>query len=1058
MDALSRTTVRGTVTSPDGSPVPKALVVVYPAVMGRGEVPATASTDEKGRFRLEVAFVGDLLACVDAPGFAPRSGIPASFAAAVTVRLEKGRTLEGTVRDGATLRPLSGARVLAGSRFPFGGAHPRAGWREASTDGNGRYRLEHLPQQLDAVQATAKGYAGAFATVLPTAARADFTLPRGGWLSGTVRTAKGTPVKGAIVTATAFEGSPAGRHGREETDVLGRFEIIGLTPGLYYVAAHHPGFAAAFAPPVRVRESLSIDLVLKDATTASGRLVDADGAPSAGTIVLDEVEGGFPSLLGDVLCAAAGPDGRFRLRDLPPGHHRATVSARGHTQTPLEFQTREGAVVDLGDVSLASGLAIRGRIKDGSGAPVSGARIEAGSIDGHGSFAADTTDGDGAFGLAGLGDGRYRLSLTVGGVYRAGREVIAGSEPIVWTLEPTGAVAGAVIDASGRPVDAFFVTARRLGDQEMSWQSPHARGTGGAFRIDDVPPGRYALRVSAPDLADAVVSDVAVEAVHTTEAGRIRLGPAGRVRGTVVDTDGRPVAEAEVTAWSQRDHESGSLSHRMPQARTSAEGTFEIAGLNPGTVMVEVHHPRLGSGRAAGLEVDPAQGPAVTRVVLEPSGRLEGKVREQGQGLAATVSAMPLGAFGRERASVLTEEDGSFVFENLPPGQFLVEFRPVAQPARSLPERSVWVRKGETTVVDADFRQILIHGRVTRSGAPTEGLRVAFDTEGRHTGWPVRGGPGPQPMVSLVAADGSYSLLLSQPGPHTARVETLQGTVLHSRTVTVPDAEEHPIDLEFASLSVKGVLIDEATQRPIASGEISVVGKNKSDLGRPTRTGEDGRFDIPLEPGTYVLYARAPGYASAQSSLEVGAQGVGEQRLALARGFKIRGRVVDARGQGAATVLVFATGESSPEPVAHGQAAADGSFELSGLADARYNVLAGSDLAGYAVKAGVGPEDGALVLSLQAPGRVRVTVQDAAGAPAAGVFFVITRVDDATVFGISSFFSRTDGNGVVELSVPVGRIELTAQHRASARAVTVEVRPGELAQAAIKLAPQDPSP
>jgi protocatechuate 3,4-dioxygenase beta subunit len=1040
-------------------PVKNARVVVYPAVMGRGEVPASAMTDDTGRFWLETAFAGDLLVCVDAPGLAPRAGISARPGVPVTVRLGNGRTLEGTVRDGVTGRPLSGARVLAGARSPLAAADPLVGRRETSTSANGAYRLEHLPEQVDGVQATAKGYAGAFATLLPTASRADLTLPRGAWLSGTVRTAKGAAVKGAVVTATAFEsGSPTGRHGREETDALGRFEIVGLTPGIFYLAAHCPGFAPAFAQPVRVREWLSVDLVLKDATAATGRLVDTEGRPSAGTIVLDEVEGGFPSLLGDVLRAPAGPDGRFRLRDLPPGHHRATVIARGHTQTPLEFQTREGAEVDLGDVSLASGLAIRGQVQDINGTPVAGARIEAASIDGRAGYAADATDIDGAFALAGLGDGAYRLSVTVGGVYRAGREVNAGSEPIVWTLEPTGAAAGEVIDASGRPVDSFFATARSLTDEGMGWRSPQANGSGGAFRIDSVPPGRYALRVTAPDHADAVVSDVIVEAERTAEVGRIRLGLAGRVRGTVVDADGRPVADAEVTAWSQRDYESRNLSHRTPQACTTAEGSFEIGGLNPGTVLVEAHHARQGSGQAAGLEVDPTQGPTVARVVLQPGGRVQGKVRWHGQALAATVSAIPLLGFSREHVSVLSEDDGSFAFENLPPGQFLLQFRPVAKQGQALPERSVWVRKGETTAIEVDFREILVRGRVARSSATTEGLRVAFDTEGRHTSWPIKGGPGPEPMVSAIAADGTYALLLSQPGAHTARVERADGTVLHSRLVTIPDGEEHRVDLEFTSLSVTGVLVDEATQQPIANGEIGVVRGNNSDMGRPTRSGANGRFELPLEPGAHVLYARADGYASAQSSLEVGAQGVPERRLTLSRGFKVHGRVVDARGQGAAAITVFATCERSGEPVAHAETAADGSFELAGLAEARHNLLAGSDLAGFAVQGGVGPDAGDVVLNLRAPGRVRVTVDDAGGAAAAGVFLVITSVDGATVFGISSFFSRTDGNGVVELSVPVGKVELTAQHRTGGGSTVVGIRPGELAQAAIKLAAQDRSP
>jgi hypothetical protein len=404
----------------------------------------------------------------------------------------------------------------------------------------------------------------------------------------------------------------------------------------------------------------------------------------------------------------------------------------------------------------------------------------------------------------------------------------------------------------------------------------------------------------------------------------------------------------------------------------------------------------------------------------------------------------------------MTDEDGSFLLENLPPGQVWIQFRPVqGSDAQGLPEKQVWIREGETVVVEIELREILVSGRVIRSGAAAAGLRVAFDSEGRRTSWHLKEGQlGPQHMVSSVAPDGAYALLLTQPGPHTVRVQTADGLVLHSRPVTVPDAEQHRIDLDFTSASVAGLLVDEATQQPIANGEVSAVGRDDSDERAQVRTGADGRFELLLEPGTYVLQARASGYASNQSVLEVGSQGIAEQRLALPRGWSLRGRVVDARGQGVGTVQVFATtGQPQPDALAHANTAADGSFELTGLTEARYNLFAGSDLAGFAVLTGVGPEASEPVLPLRAAGRVRVTVQDRSGAPVRGAFTVISAVEGAGVFGLSSFFSITDAAGVVELSVPLGTIELSAHTNrgGSAGAATVEVRPGELAQVVISV-------
>jgi hypothetical protein len=243
---------------------------------------------------------------------------------------------------------------------------------------------------------------------------------------------------------------------------------------------------------------------------------------------------------------------------------------------------------------------------------------------------------------------------------------------------------------------------------------------------------------------------------------------------------------------------------------------------------------------------------------------------------------------------------------------------------------------------------------------------------------------------------------------------------------------------------VAGVLVDEATQHPIASGTVGAVGEDQESQEATTRA--DGRFALPLAPGPYVLHARAAGYAPATLPLEVGPAGAPEQRVALARGWSLRGRVVDARGQGVGSVMVFATADQAEEPSAHATTAADGSFELDGLSEPRCNLFAGSELAGYALLTAVGPDAGEPVLSLRAGGRVRATVADAAGAPVRGALLVISRAEGAAVFGLSAPFPLTDAAGVVEMAVPLGAVELTAHDGAGGRigSAAVDVRPGAL--------------
>src|SRR5258708_851781 len=197
--------VEGTVTSPGGTPVKEALVLVYPPIMGRGEAPGTASTDNEGRFRLTLEHPGEHLVSVDAQGFAPSSGIRARPGVPLAVRLEKGRTIEGLVRDGVTGRPIGGALVTSPGFRLLPATPPRAGRREAVTNASGRYRLEQVPTRAAVIYAAAKGYTRGPAPLSLTATRADLTLQAGVWLSGTGRSTRGAAVKGAVVTAIGFE-------------------------------------------------------------------------------------------------------------------------------------------------------------------------------------------------------------------------------------------------------------------------------------------------------------------------------------------------------------------------------------------------------------------------------------------------------------------------------------------------------------------------------------------------------------------------------------------------------------------------------------------------------------------------------------------------------------------------------------------------------------------------------------------------------------------------------------------------------------------------------------
>jgi hypothetical protein len=137
----------------------------------------------------------------------------------------------------------------------------------------------------------------------------------GAALRGQVSDPSGAFIPGAIITATAGDGSVK----TATTDGLGRFEIRELPPGRYTVRALATGFGIReqnlelrAGAPVSVNFSLPIEVDRQEVTVSdSAAQVDVDPASNAGAVVLEngdlEALSDNPEDLAEDLQALAGP-------------------------------------------------------------------------------------------------------------------------------------------------------------------------------------------------------------------------------------------------------------------------------------------------------------------------------------------------------------------------------------------------------------------------------------------------------------------------------------------------------------------------------------------------------------------------------------------------------------------------------------------------------------------------------------------------------------------------------------------------------------------------------
>jgi hypothetical protein len=156
--------------------------------------------------------------------------------------------------------------------------------------------------------------------------------------------------------------------------------------------------------------------------------------------------------------------------------------------------------------------------------------------------------------------------------------------------DPPATITGKVT-LKGKGV-AGVVIALRKNNESYGPESYNLRGvtdSDGEYRIADVPAGNYQIIPSAPGFACSVDrngQNLIVNKGDTIENMDFTLRPGGVITGKVVDPDGRPIIEEEVSAIPQQDK---NRRVSFPSSvLTDDRGVYRIFGLTPNTYKVSI--------------------------------------------------------------------------------------------------------------------------------------------------------------------------------------------------------------------------------------------------------------------------------------------------------------------------------------------------------------------------------------------------------------------------------------------------------------------------------------
>lgn len=643
-------------------------------------------------------------------------------------------------------RPIATAVSAADGAFAFDGVRAGTYFVEARGDW-------HVPEAPVQALVARSGAGGPI----------DVWVRKGGRVLGRVERPDGTAVAGAGVSLRPghLDLIERARNGDlffldVRADQEGHFVLAGVPEGpAWAVAAYGSGFALSHADGVAVTAGEDTQIVIRarEGARIEGRIVAEGGehtVAESGTPVAGAHVGVIPRGLRDLTfldrllptCyGVSNAEGRFALDHVPPGEVDLVAWAVGHQPSAgPSLVAEDDATSGAPDFALTGGPSVQGRVVDGEGRPVEGARVAwepfdtdrfefaftlapflTQAIQG---VAFPTTDADGRFvGGSFPGDPPFSMQISKPGWADTEREWTPGQEeePIEIVLHRGGAVEGIVMDGARRaPLASFTVSS----DAQIApipgapgGSNPFAsgvvfEGAAGRFRLEPLDPGTTRLVVSAPGYVPVQTEELEIAEGQTARGLIVTLHPGATVRGMVVDESGAAVAGALVfwaddASWQPPE---GTLrgSPRTPRvsqvpgglrefaaglgffgsacASSKQDGTFELTGVEPGQVVVYASHRKLATGQSVPFTV--AAGSAVEGIEIrltEGSG-LYGKVRDRFDRpvpAVVVIAASPTAMEDDENVAggllyqAYTDLEGDYSIARMAPGSyFLTTSRP----------------------------------------------------------------------------------------------------------------------------------------------------------------------------------------------------------------------------------------------------------------------------------------------------------------------------------------------------------------------------------------------
>jgi protocatechuate 3,4-dioxygenase beta subunit len=622
-----------------------------------------------------------------------------------------------------------------------------------------------------------------------------------------------------------------------------------------------------------------------------------------------------------------------------------------------------------------------------------------------------------------------------------------------------GPFSGTVVDSAGKPVgaakvwlqggslpDTIRVLAQTVTDEKgrfqfekLKYEIPSERGT----------PVIFLARDATGRIGGGYRFGQGPENTQSKEI-QIKLQEVKDCRGRLIDASGQPIAKAKIRPmfWSYEHREERNIGQELffihtdlgneLAVETDADGVFTLGNIPvKGRINVQISAKGFGQPIAMWKVEKPAT------LQLASAGAIQGSVTcPKDPGATAAVKLRLQQKFDYESsrnadsmvtyyADGVTQKDGAFSFDEVPPSQYNVNPELADSSAYYYDGKdSIEVKPSETAHVSLELKPaVKLQGKVVdqQTGQGVAGVRVNINfSDGR--------GPAGRQNLATTDAAGAFTIY-TRPGKAQVNVwqipeqYTNPSSSRQMQTVEIKeDTVMEPIQLARASV-LEGIVADKSGN-PVADAEIhycSLDSSSSVSRERNLRSDAAGKFILKNIPAKEKISVRARTNKAASEPVSVTAgESASPIRLIVDEktAFTMRGTVVDDAGQPIAQTEIVPTihlwfgnwgisysSESCKTDV-------DGKFEIGGLWPGdKYDIHAmATGYEKYSTRqiegTSGGVHDFGKIALVGAGCSVEGTVVDSSGKPVAGarVFnagdgpeSMETRSDDAGKFSLNDF-------------------------------------------------------